>query len=229
MQHRKHRNVRLASASGCAEKHVLVGFEGARKDTRLHAVERAHALEGGVRPLGELLDGHEALVVGEGLRLERGHVHLLVPLLLHAVRSRGQLALLVRHQVATRRKRKRLEVKDVTAYARLAGLGHSAQHVLRNDACRILGGSHAREVGGLFAHTRLELLRFSEDLVRLHARRLQQLEHLRLLRVLSHAREERGSLGLALRLREPSAHRHLPPVLEQQLDHVELVVVQQDD
>eukprot|EP00965_Chrysotila_dentata_P195808 6177196-Pleurochrysis_carterae.AAC.1 len=228
VQHGQHGHVRLAGAGWRAEQHVVGREEGAVVDARLDAVERLHALEGGARPLGHRVDGHERLLLGEGLGLERGHVHLLVALLLHAEGAAGQLALLVGHQVAARLEGQRLEVEHVAPDARLAGLGHGGEHVLRHGAGRVFACAHPGEVGRLLAHARLELLRLGEDLVRLEPRARQLVEHLGHLRVLAHPAQQLGALGLALRLRETRAHRDLPPVAEQQLDQVELVVVEQD-
>ena len=80
MQDSKHGAIRLASARGRANEHILCAEERGLAHAALDAVQAGHAAEGRLRPLWQLRDLHQLLVLAEWLGLERWHVHLLITL-----------------------------------------------------------------------------------------------------------------------------------------------------
>ena len=61
-----------------------------RVDAALYSVQRFHPRKRRLRPIVELLDGNEPLVLADGRAITRGYVHLLVPLVNLARGPRGE-------------------------------------------------------------------------------------------------------------------------------------------
>eukprot|EP00955_Chlamydomonas_euryale_P007407 78657-Chlamydomonas_euryale.AAC.1 len=76
----EHRDVGLAGARGRADEHVLAREERGVAHRRLHAVERVHALERVLRPLGQLIDRTQLLAGRKRLGLGVRDVHDVVAL-----------------------------------------------------------------------------------------------------------------------------------------------------
>ena len=61
-----------------------------RVDAALYSVQGFHPRKRGLRPIVELLDGNEPLVLADGRAITRGYVHFLVPLVNLARGPRGE-------------------------------------------------------------------------------------------------------------------------------------------
>ena len=85
-----HRDVGLARSSRCTHQQVLVRVICCLVDPALDTVQRFHSGKGGLRPVIELLDWNESLVLTDRRALTRGHVNLLVPIVHLARGPRGQ-------------------------------------------------------------------------------------------------------------------------------------------
>ena len=122
----EHRHVGLTRTRGRTQEHILRREHRGVVHLALHPVQGLHATERGLRPLWKLFDGAEDLAIRESLRLQRGDVNLLVALLGAAVRSRGQLAPLVGHQVGSRGKGQGIQFEHLTpgSHGPGAGVGH---------------------------------------------------------------------------------------------------------
>mmetsp|Transcript_717 Transcript_717/g.1489 ORF Transcript_717/g.1489 Transcript_717/m.1489 type:complete len:538 (+) Transcript_717:5157-6770(+) len=217
VQNREHRHVGLTRPRGRAHKHVVRAEERAVVHPALDAVELVHALEGGARPLRHVGHLDQLLVLGEGLGLERGHVHLLVPLLLRAVRPRRQLAPLVAHQVAPLGEGQRLQLQRTSPRRRRPSL----LPLLRRS---LVGGVAVAQAARLLADPALHgVLALAGG----GARGVELLEDLGRLRGPLHLRLDARHLRLVLRARQPGAPDDLAAVLQQHLDQRELVHVQQ--
>ena len=101
--HRQQGSVGFAGTGGRTNEQILVGLEARLVHLGLNDVERLEALEGRLRVARQLVHGHPPHLVQQ-LVLLRGHVHLLVALLLLPERALRQLALLVAHEVTPLRK-----------------------------------------------------------------------------------------------------------------------------
>mmetsp|Transcript_62196 Transcript_62196/g.148188 ORF Transcript_62196/g.148188 Transcript_62196/m.148188 type:complete len:1090 (-) Transcript_62196:715-3984(-) len=221
VQHGEQRDVGLTGAGGRADEHVVRVEQRGFVHPGLDAVKRVGAIKGRARPLGELRDLLEHVVVVDVLH--RGHEHLLVALVGDALGALRQLAPLVRHQVPLLGESEGLEIKhDARRRARLAvqlcrgAVRHL--HVLRRRPL-------LAEPADLLPETLLHLaLALALRLVR-EGERVQDRAALR---EFVHLHPDRLLLRLILGLAEEGAVDDGEAVREEQLDEVELLVVQQD-